>query len=349
MSEAIPDADAIDGVPHPRETLRLIGHAAAERALLEAYRGGRMHHAWLLAGPRGIGKATLAYRLARFVLAHPDAAHPAVAAAAGLGVDPGTPAARRIARGAHSDLVALARGLNADRKNFSAEIKVDDARRLASLFASTAGEGGWRVAIVDTADELNNNAANALLKLVEEPPPRSLFLILTGAPRALPPTLRSRCRLLQMRPLATAEVADVLRGLPAIADEHDAEALARAAELSGGSIRRALAALLAEDTDVAAKTAAVLGALPALSPAGSLELADAVSAGREAGLSAFVEQVLDFAHARAVGGKPPAARLARWAELWEKIAAAARDVEAYNLDRRPFVLSTLTLLAAAAR
>jgi DNA polymerase-3 subunit delta' len=349
VSEAIAVADAIEGVAHPRETTRLVGHAAAERTLLDAYRAGRLHHAWLLAGPRGIGKATLAYRLARFMLAYPDPAQPAVAAAETLAVAPEAPAARRIAQGAHPDLAVLSRGLNADRKNFSAEIKVDDARRLSGLFGSTAGEGGWRVAIVDTADDLNTNAANALLKLVEEPPPRSIFIILTASPRALPATLRSRCRLLQLRPLDTGDVAAVLAGLAGIADEHDPDALARAAASSGGSVRRAIAALTAEDTDVAARTAAALKALPDLSPAGSLDLADAVTAGREAGLAAFVEQVLDFLHARAVMPGAPAARLARWAELWEKVAAAARDVEAYNLDRRPFVLSTLTMIAAAAR
>jgi DNA polymerase-3 subunit delta' len=348
VSDGLIAADTIEGVPHPRETLGLVGHRVAEQALLGAYRAGRMHHAWMLAGPAGIGKATLAYRLARFILANPDPSDPATAAAENLDVGPDHPAARRIAQSAHPDLAVLTRSLNADRKNFAAEIKIADARRLSSTFTSTAGEGGWRVAIIDTADELNVNAANALLKLVEEPPPRSLFLILTTGPRRLPATLRSRCRLLQLAPLASDEVAEVLAGLPEIAAGYDPDALRRAAGQSSGSVRRAIAALEVDESDVGRKLDAALHALPNVPALAALDLADTVAGRGGPGFAAFVEGVLDHAHARAVAGEG-ATRLARWAELWEKVAGAAREVEEYNLDRRPFVLSTLTMLAAAAR
>jgi len=176
-------------VPHPRETFALLGHAEAERALLEEYRGGRIAHAWLIGGPAGIGKATLAYRMARFALAHPDPAAAAVQSATSLAVPPDSPIARRVAGRAHPDLLVLEREPD-DKGKMRTVITVEQVRRTVSFFGSTAGEGGWRVCVVDSADELNPQGSNALLKVLEEPPPRSLFLVLSHAPGRLPPTIR---------------------------------------------------------------------------------------------------------------------------------------------------------------
>src|SRR3954464_535667 len=165
---------------HPRETSVLFGHREAETALLAAYRSGRIPHAWLIGGPHGIGKATLAYRMARFVLAHPDPHGPAVQSATTLAVDRDHPVARRIAAQAQGDLLVLERTLN-ERGKLRQDIAVDDVRRTVSFFGSTAGEGGWRIAIVDAVDELNAAGANALLKVVEEPPPRTLLLLISHA------------------------------------------------------------------------------------------------------------------------------------------------------------------------
>ncbi|MGA7432927.1 MAG: DNA polymerase III subunit delta', partial [Xanthobacteraceae bacterium] len=163
---AATDDDEIDEVPHPRITAELFGHATAEAALLAAYHSGRVPHAFLIAGPQGIGKATLAYRMARFVLAHPDPSAREVAAAKSLAVDPGNPVARRIAAQAQPDLLILERTFN-DKGVLHKQIAVDDIRRTVAFFGSTAGEGGWRVAIVDAVDELNRAGANALLKVLE--------------------------------------------------------------------------------------------------------------------------------------------------------------------------------------
>ncbi|MGB7039648.1 MAG: DNA polymerase III subunit delta', partial [Xanthobacteraceae bacterium] len=171
---AATDDDDIDEVPHPRVTTELFGHATAEAALLAAYRSGRVPHAFLIAGPQGIGKATLAYRMARFVLAHPDPDAREVAAAKSLAVDASDPVARRIAAQAQPDLLILERTLN-DKGVLHKQIAVDDIRRTVAFFGSTAGEGGWRVAIVDAVDELNRAGANALLKVLEEPPERALL------------------------------------------------------------------------------------------------------------------------------------------------------------------------------
>ena len=148
---------------HPRETNSLFGHREAEMALLGAYRSGRIPHAWLIGGAQGIGKATLAYRMARFVLAHRNPLTSDVQHAETLWVDPSDPVARHVAAGAHGGLLTLERTLN-DKGVMRTVITVDETRETISFFGSTAAVEGWRVCIVDTVDELNPNAANALLK-----------------------------------------------------------------------------------------------------------------------------------------------------------------------------------------
>ena len=203
-AEARDDTDP----PHPRETTVLFGHAEPEQVLLEAYRSGRIPHAWLIGGPNGIGKATLAYRMARFVLANPDPTAPAVRKATSLTLPNDDRTVRRIAAQGHPDLLVLERVVNEKTGKLYTVIRVDDVRRTVPFFGSTAGEGGWRVAIVDTADELQYpQAANALLKILEEPPRNALLLLISHAPARLLPTIRSRCRRLSLRPLSAEDVA----------------------------------------------------------------------------------------------------------------------------------------------
>jgi DNA polymerase-3 subunit delta' len=190
-----------DEPPHPHETRVLFGHAEAEQMLLSAYRGGRIPHAWLIGGERGIGKATLAFRMARFVLANPDPKAPAVQRATALDVPADHPVARRIAGQAHSDLLMLERVINEKTGKLFTVIRVEDVRRSVAFFGSTAGEGGWRVAVVDSVDELNGPSENALLKVLEEPPPRALLLLVSNAPGRVLPTFRSGCRTVILGPL----------------------------------------------------------------------------------------------------------------------------------------------------
>src|ERR1700734_3840826 len=190
---------------HPRETTDLFGHREAETALLNAYRSGRIPHAWLIGGAQGIGKATLAYRMARFVLAHGDPLAANVQRADNLNVDANAPAARRIVAGAHGGLLVLQRTAN-DKGVMRTVITVDETRETISFFGSTAAAEGGRGCIVDTVDDLNPNAANALLKPLEEPPRQSLFLLVSHAPGRVLPTILSRCRRLPLRPLAKADV-----------------------------------------------------------------------------------------------------------------------------------------------
>ncbi len=219
-------------VVHPREATTLIGHEKAEHELLDALQSGRLPHAWLIAGPRGIGKATLAYRFARYVLS------------GGAGTEPGSlsiPSSnatfQRIASEGHGDLMVLERLTDEKTGRTRSEIVVDDVRKLHHFFGMTSAETPWRIAIVDSADEMNRNAANALLKMLEEPPSRGLLLLIAHAPGRLLPTIRSRCRRLDLRGLSLETVADVIALRRP--DIHGPERLALA-HLAGGSPGRAL-------------------------------------------------------------------------------------------------------------
>jgi DNA polymerase-3 subunit delta' len=335
-------------VRHPRETSELFGHHQAEAALLNAYRSGRIPHACLIGGPQGIGKATLAYRMARFVLANANPLAPAVQGAETLVVDPHHHVARQITAEAHGGLLVLERGLN-DRGTLRTVITVDETRETISFFGSTAAEDGWRVCIVDTVDELNPNAANALLKILEEPPQRSLFLLVSHSPARALPTILSRCRKLPLRPLATE---DVIRAA-ALATGRDADdpALTEAAEASEGSVSRALTLLGGDALKLQQRTAALLAMLPTVDPRELHALGDALGTSDRVALAAFIGGIDRWIGEKLRAGDANAnlPRLARLAEVWEKIVRAARDTETYNLERKPLVFSVFGMLAEATR
>src|SRR6266404_3879336 len=331
---------------HPRETSALSGHREAETALLNAYRSGRIPHAWLIGGPLGIGKATLAYRMARFVLAHRNPLAPKVRQAGTLAVDPTDPVARHVAAGAHGGLLTLERTLN-DKGVMRTVITVDETRETISFFGSTAAVEGWRVCIVDTVDELNPNAANALLKILEEPPRQSLFLLVSQAPARVLPTIQSRCRKLALRPLA---VDDVIRAAAQAANiAIDDPALSEAAEASEGSVTRALTLLGGDALQLQQRTAALLATLPRVDPRELHALGDALGGSDRVALAAFIDSVDRWViqRLRADDANANLPRLARLAEVWEKINRTARDTADYNLERKPLVFSVFGLLAEA--
>jgi DNA polymerase-3 subunit delta' len=327
----------IPGVPRPRETSGLLGQEAAERAFREAIGAGRLHHAWLLGGPKGIGKATLAFRVARHLLAGGDRA----GLPETLDLPAGHPVARQVAGLSHPNLVLLRRQKAPGAKTVPTQIGVDAARRALHLFAETSADSGYRICIVDCADELNLASANALLKVIEEPPPRSLFLIVSHAPGRLLPTIRSRCRRLALKPLTVEEVARVLRGLgPAQAGAPPA-LIERAASLSEGSVARALDLLDPDTIGVVDEVEALLDQGDRPDWRRALRLAERL-AGREA--DALYAAALDTVQRRLAAeierrqGEPPS-RLAALADAAERAAKAAREAQVYNLDRRPVVLS----------
>ncbi len=346
MSDTDDEADGVEPPP-PRETTVLYGHAEAERALLAAYRGARFPHAWLIGGPAGIGKATLAYRMARFVLAHPDPGAPPVQTAKSLHVDADHPVARRIAAQAQGDLLVLERTVNEKTNKLYQDIRVDDVRRTVTFFGSTAGEGGWRVAIVDPVDELNPSGANALLKVLEEPPRRAVLLLVSHSAARVLPTIRSRCRLLALRPLAADDVARAVAA--AIGGSPDAADITAASAVADGSVRRALALLDGDALDLRNRIMALLEGLPAVDPRALHALGDRLYGTDPAPLAAFVDTVNAWLSLRLTAGERAPARLARLAEVWEKVNAAARDADTFNLERKPLVFNVFSWLAEASR
>lgn len=271
--DAPPEPDRVEGAPHPRDARRLFGHALAEAAFVQALAAGRLHHGWLIAGPKGIGKATLAWRIARFMLAHPGADSVVAGAAAvhgGLDVPDGDPAQALVAAGAHPGLLVIRRGYDEKAKRLRAVITVDETRRLHRFFGTRATEGGWRVVIVDAADEMNPNAANALLKALEEPPARALLLLVAHRASALLPTIRSRCRMLPLSPLGAGDMAAAL-AQAGNAPGGDAAALAA---LSGGSVGQAVRLIRGDGLALYADLVATFGAAPRIDRARLRALAE---------------------------------------------------------------------------
>ncbi len=347
--EAPPESDTFGDAPNPRETMLFFGHAGAEATLLEAYRSGKLPQAWLIGGREGIGKATLAWRFAKFILANPDPNAAAVQQAGDLSVDPNLPAVRRVLTLTHGDVALLRRTWNEKTKKHFTEIRIDEVRAMLDLFKQASGEGGWRVAIVDCAEDLNASSANALLKMIEEPPPRSLFLILAHKPGQVLPTIRSRCRRLSLDVLTTLEVAAAMTALGSDFANLGAPQIGEAAAKSGGSVRQALRLLDGDGLALTKRLDGLLARLPEVDWRSVHALADAVS-GREktSEYEALVNGVYEYLDASVHTGAPPA-RLAPFAEVWEKTAAAVRETDVLNLDRRPLILSIFADLSSAAR
>ena len=362
-------------IPTPRQTAELIGQSLAEARLARAWRSGRLPHAWLLTGPRGVGKATLAYRFARHVLAGGGeaaapglfAAEPAEAADEdSLALDPEHPVFRQVASSGHADLMTVQCTINPKSKKLREEIVIEDVRALRDFMHLTASGGGWRVAVVDAADELNRNAANALLKVLEEPPPRGMLLLVSHAPGRLMPTIRSRCCTLPLAALSEAEVAGMLaRYWPDMA-EADRTALAGLAE---GSAGRAIALAGAGGLELYREMTGLMAGLPGLDGKALHGLADrwARDASGETfrtGMDLLGWWLGRLVRSQATGAAPPEivagegaliARLAargqldQWLTLWEKVSRLPGRAAGLNLDRKHVVLTAFFELEALAR
>jgi DNA polymerase-3 subunit delta' len=365
--EELPEADRLEGFPHPRATAALYGHEEAERALVRAFSSGRVHHGWLICGAEGIGKATLAYRFARYALAEPGERQ---SVSESLEVSAHSTAARQVRALSHPGLLVIRRAYDTKTKRFPATIPVEEVRRLKSFLGRTAEAGAWRVVIVDKADELNNSAANALLKSLEEPPARTIFLVVSSAPGQLLATIRSRLRRLDLAPLR----ADALRdaATQAIAgSEADSGVAAplpsqweELESLAGGSVRRLLFLHAARGLALYKRITAIVSGLPKVDWGVVHALGDELAGGAaEAEFELFFDLLMYYL-ARLIkvratgegtaGDQAVAARLigegqlASWAALWERVAAGKADAAALNLDRKGLILETMLALEAAA-
>ena len=328
----------------PRANPDLVGHEEAARSIEAAARSGRMHHAWLICGAPGIGKATLAWRFARWLLAGmPQGATP-------LEVDPASAVFRRVAADTHADCFALEP--NTGERGVKRILRVEDAREAVRFLTQTAAEGGWRVVVMDEAERADQAAVqNTLLKTLEEPPPKTVLLLVCAAPQKLLPTIRSRCRRLDLNPLQPAEMEALLARL--LPDTPPADR-ARLAALAGGAPGRALALAEAGGLEWQALGESSPAALTRPDPPRDHALADRLAADRSGAAFGIFMGLLRGAIAAALReasrGRAAAPWLARhplavWAALWDRLGDLADDTERLNLDRKQAVLTGLSWLA----
>jgi DNA polymerase-3 subunit delta' len=334
MSDTAPVADQVPGAPHPRETPHLFGQDAAEQAFLTAYNSGRLHHGWLLTGPRGVGKATLAWRIARFLLATPPAEDDGLFGAppppATLDIAPDHPVAHRLLAGSDPGLITITRSVNDKTGRLRDEIVVDDVRVLNRFFGLSATDGGRRVVIVDCADEMNVNAANALLKMLEEPPARTTLLLISHRPSGLLPTIRSRCRTLRLSPLSAEDMSRALEQAGAAMPGNAGHLTA----LAAGSVGAALRLTALGGLDLYAELIALLATLPRLDRPRALALAEAAAQRGAGDRFELLLDLIDTALARlartGAAGQPPQPEAARGeAEALARLAPNAYSARAW--------------------
>ena len=344
--DAPPESDAFPGAPHPRVASRLIGHDSVERDALIAIREGRLPHAWLIGGPEGIGKATFAWRLARFLLAHPANSAEIAAQQNTLDAPFDGQGVKLLTGLAHPDFALIRRTYDEKRKAFKTQIGADELRTALTMFQRQPAFGGWRIALVDCAEDLNVQSANALLKVIEEPPPRSLIMIIAHRIGAVLPTIRSRCRKVTLEPLSATNVAEVIAGLGEPFSAAPAETIDAAARGANGSVRQALKRLSSDGPNsAAALIEATVAALPAPRPALAEKLAEALADKKtEDGLEAFEAALGPWIAARARASAVEAREA--WLALWDRLRGILAETEAMNLDRRLAVRAILAEIEA---
>ncbi len=346
--------DQLDGVAHPRESTALFGHEEGVRQFLKVWQTGKLHHAWLLRGKTGIGKATLAYHFAKVVLSGTDAT--SEGALPGADFYQNDRNAQLVANEAHPNLLVLRRTWNTRTKKFGAQITVDNVRELQRFLGNTSGMGTWRVVIIDRADDLNINAANALLKMLEEPPAFCLFLLVSSEAGRLPTTIRSRCRELRLETLPPDRLKDCLHHIAEQCglDLPTGEDLPLLLELSGGSVRVALEFSGGRSLEDYRDIEALLDLLPRVDPQTTIALAERLAPQKnEKDYDSFISLLSTQMAARirrlvkAGGGDKRA--LAQWSELWETITIKKYETDLLNLDRAGYIVDLFASIEKVAK
>ena len=362
--EALPESDRLEGFPHPRHTRSVIGHDTTQQMLAEGVSAGRLHHGWLITGSEGIGKATLAYALTRHLLAKSAERDPATKT---LTVPEASIAHRQVAALSHPDLLLLRRPWDPKAKRHTTAIPIDEVRRLRMFLGHKAEADDWRVVLVDTADDLNIASANAILKSLEEPPARTVFILLSSEPGRLLPTIRSRCRLLNLAPLAPDDLKAAVGQAITLSENGKPPAPSewpRLIELSQGSVRRALGVNSTGGLKIYDRVHAIFTALPKIDWSAVHTLSDELAgAAAEQKFEQFYEFLMDLlgrlvrAAATGQGSAGDLAlartlitgqRLPAFAAVWSGITSAKSEAMALNLDRKALIMDTVTRLASAA-
>ena len=367
MIDDRPEPDRIEGAPHPRETPVVFGQGNAVSDFLDAYNAGRLHSGWLITGPRGIGKSTLAWKIATFLLAEPTDGGlfggPARADSLDIGTD--HPDARLVQSGAHPRLFVVRRPVDEKTNKLKSEITVDAVRGLKGFFHMSAADGGRRVVIVDAADELNRNAANAILKELEEPPADTTILLVAHQPSRLLPTIRSRCRELRCNALNAQDLQSALDQA-----EQQTEAADALSTLSAGSAGDAIRILNHDGLPLYAELVQILDDLPQVKRPAAIKLAESCTGRGSEVRFGMTLDLLDLFMARAARaglvGEPPtqgamgeARLLARisphdqaarsWAALHQTLGRRARHGKAVNLDPASLILDMIFKIEETAR
>jgi len=314
------EPDQIEGVPLPEMQRRVIGHSAARDGILAMLAAGRMPGGVLIHGPHGIGKATLAFDLARKIFGRTGDEEP-------------SHIAEQVAAGGYPNLQVLRKAPRDSGKGYYTAIRVDEVRGLIESLHRTRRRAGHRVVVVDPIDDSNPSSANALLKILEEPPPDTTFFLVSHRPGSLLPTIKSRCHSLALRPLADADVREILLAA------RPGETVDHAVELAGGRPRRGFEALSVGDEGPLSALRNWL-ADPSRPPAAAhIALADVLAAERDGPQGRFAREIIrDWlaAEAKAAAAEGPAARrrLASATELWDKADLMFAEADEYNLDPR---------------
>lgn len=354
----LPESDRAGDLAHPRSQVELFGHDAAARQMASAARSGHLHHAWLISGPKGVGKATLAWRFARAVLAHGRANCPDT-----LHVPPEHLAFRRIVQLAHPDITVLRRPWDTDKKRFKTELPIAEVRKLRGFFSKHPSDGDTQFAIVDCADDMSTEAQNALLKVLEEPPRAAILLLLSHAPGQLLPTIKSRCRALQLRPLGTQ---DMTRAMQHLAPDVPPQQLEMAGVLAEGAPGQAAAFAMRGSVVLYQELLTLLTTLPRLNHGllhGFAERTVKQFAERTIPEVATLLAQLVERHLRSqMGTLSPMAqerdafsRMATsipgqaWSEYWTDLRNQFVRADALNLDKKQFVLNAFYSIESAVK
>lgn len=342
-------ADKLDGIPHPAETLKLIGHEETIDRVLKQYATRRMHHALLLTGPRGIGKATFALRVAAHVFRYPNGENAPIRFD---DANENDPIDGKISARSHPNLLHMARPWDDKTKKFKTQLTVDVIRLTVPFFGTSRGEEGWRIAIVDAADDMNASAANALLKILEEPPHNTLFFVLSHSPAKVLPTIRSRCQQISMKPLSADQVLSVLDNFGALSSLTGDDKILLG-KLSKGSVRTGLMLTRENGLEIYKSFMTACSRLEKPDWSQIQAMAEKVTArGKEDGFRLLLEFANEFMEAHAtgkMGDKNDISSLARWAQVWEKTQNSIRLTEGYNLDKKQVILNLFQDMGEVAR
>lgn len=334
--------DSIDGVPAPSANDFLTGHDENAEFLVQTYQSGRMHHALLLEGEQGIGKASFAFHLAGHILRYPQASNAPLTLAK---PDFNLPLYRQIAGGMHPAVLHVGRPFDQKTSKFRTVITVDEIRKVTHFLTRTASDDGWRIVIIDPADDMNRNAANALLKTLEEPPKKALFILISHSAGRLLPTIRSRCQAVRFKTLDDHAMNAALQhlGTNVGLDTSDADYMQSLLARSNGSVRKAL--LMVANGGIEISDAAdVILSQPVADIPKMQNLAQILN-GRDAETQyqLFMEHMLNTIALNAVKSAESGllGEADAWSRYWHKVSDEATQTLTYNLDRKQAVMILL--------